>query len=64
MAVKMMARDYNSCCDDYRCEFIADTDADLENLPACTRTGSTAVSLESGRVKVVNTKGKWVEFGG
>ena len=64
MAYKMVARDYNSCCDDYKCEYIADTDADLENLPECTRTGSTAVSLESGKIKVVNTQGKWVDFGG
>lgn len=64
MAIKMMARDYNVCCDDYKCEYIADTDADLANLPECTRTGSTAVSLESGKVMVVNTQGKWVVFGG
>lgn len=64
MAYKMVSRDYNSCCNDYKCEYIADTDADLENLPECNRVGSTAVSLESGRIKVVNTQGEWVEFGG
>lgn len=64
MAYKMVARNYNSCCDDYKCEYIADTDADLAELPQCDRVGSTAVSLESGKVMVVNTQGKWVEFGG
>lgn len=44
-------------------EFICDTDADFEALPpACT--GSTAVSIESAKVMVVNTEGKWVVFGG
>ena len=44
-------------------EYICDTDADFANLPeACT--GSTAVSLESGKVMVVNTSGEWVAFGG
>lgn len=43
-------------------EFIVDTDADFEKLPpACT--GSTAVSIESAKVMVVNTEGKWVVFG-
>lgn len=64
MAYKMVARDYNCCGNNYKCEYIADTDADLENLPECDCVGSTAVSLESGRVMVVNTQGKWVEFGG
>ena len=64
MAIKMVARDYNTCCNDYRSEYIADTDADLENLPKCSRTGSTAVSIESGKVMVVNTQGEWVVFGG
>lgn len=64
MAIKLIEMKYHSCMDDCKCEYITDTDADLENLPKCTGTGSTAVSLESGRVKAVNTQGKWVEFGG
>lgn len=44
-----------------RKEFLCDTDADFDTLPsACT--GSTAVSIESGRVKIVNTSGEWVFF--
>ena len=46
-----------------RKEFICDTDTDFTNLPECV-AGSTAVSLESGTVKVVNTQGEWVTFGG
>ena len=43
-------------------EFLCDTDADFTNLPeSCV--GSTAVSIESGKVMVVNTEGNWVEFG-
>lgn len=47
-----------------RREYLVDTDADLENLPECPIPGSTAVSIASGKIKVVNTKGKWVDFGG
>lgn len=63
MAHKLVDRKYCACLDDYKCEFIVDTDADLENLPQAG-TGSTAVSLESGKVMVVNTQGNWVVFGG
>lgn len=46
-----------------RKEYLCDTDADFANLPvACV--GSTAVSIESGTVKIVNTAGEWVTFGG
>ena len=44
-------------------EFLCDTDADFESLPECD-PGSSAVSIESGNVKVVNTQGQWVPFGG
>lgn len=44
-------------------EFLCDMDADFANLPA-SDPGSTAVSIESGSVKMVNTKGEWVTFGG
>ena len=43
-------------------EFLCDTDADFAILPVCD-TGSMAVSIESGKVMVVNTAGSWVEFG-
>ena len=63
MAIKLMLREYRVWMDDYKHEYICDTDADLANLPECTGTGSTAVSLESGKVMVVNTQGEWVVFG-
>lgn len=62
MAIKLMTREWCKCTQDYRHEYIVDTDADFTDLPACG-TGSTAVSIESGRVMVVNTSGEWVEFG-
>lgn len=66
MAIEMVSKKKNYCAGKgvYKCEHIADTDADLANLPEGCGTGSTAVSLESGKVMVVNTQGKWVEFGG
>lgn len=63
MAIKLMTREWCKCAHEYKHEYIVDTDADLNDLPECG-TGSTAVSLESGTVKVVNTQGKWVTFGG
>lgn len=42
-------------------EFLCDTDADFASLPECC-VSSMAVSIESGKVMVVNTAGSWVEF--
>lgn len=64
MAIKMVSREYCACMDDYKKEYIVDNDSDLVNLPKCTGTGSTAVSIESGKIMVVNTNGQWVAFGG
>lgn len=44
-------------------EFLCDTDADFASLPECD-PGSSALSIESGSVKVVNTSSQWVAFGG
>lgn len=63
MAIKLISRKYNVFIDGYVKEYLVDTDTDFENLPEVC-TGSTAVSLESGNVKVVNTQGEWVTFGG
>lgn len=42
-------------------QYLCDTDADFERLPeACP--GSIAVSIQSGRIYVVNTQGAWVPF--
>lgn len=59
MAYKRINDSYVNGC---RKEYICDTDADFANLPeACT--GSSAVSLESGKVYVVSTFGNWIPFG-
>jgi len=63
MAIKLIDQEYCPYSKETKSEFICDTDADFANLPtACT--GSTAVSIESGTVKIVNTSGVWVTFGG
>lgn len=63
MAIKLVAREYVPFLDDYKCDFVVDTDSDFDKLPnACT--GSTAVSVESGTVRVVNASDEWANFGG
>ena len=64
MASKLILREYRVWMDDYRHEYICDTDEDFASLPETCGTGSSAVSLASGNVKVVNTQGEWVTFGG
>lgn len=64
MAIKLVSREYCECVDDYKKQYIADTDSDLSKLPTGSCVGSTAVSIASGKVMVVNTSGKWVTFGG
>lgn len=62
MAIKLTDRKWCAHADDYQHEFICDEDADFENLPEAG-TGSTAVSIQSGKVMVVNTQGEWMPFG-
>ena len=63
MAIKLIDQEFCSYSREMKSEYICDTDADFATLPkACT--GSTAVSIESGTVKIVNTSGVWVTFGG
>lgn len=63
MAIKLMSREWVPFTHDYRCEYICDNDADFASLPESS-VGSSAVSLESGKVMIVNTSGNWVAFGG
>ena len=44
-------------------KFLCDTDADVANLPQCCPS-STAVSISTGNIYVVNASGQWVKFGG
>lgn len=61
MAYKLINQEYCPFSNNYRREYLCDTDADFDNLPdACV--GSTAVSVETGNVLVVNTSGDWVAF--
>ena len=63
MAYKLINEEYCACVDAQRKEFLCDTDADFTTLPKCC-TGSTAVSVATGNVYVVNASGNWVAFGG
>ena len=63
MAIKLINQEFCPYSKETKKEFLCDTDADFASLPtACT--GSTAVSIESGSVMIVNTTGEWVAFGG
>lgn len=63
MAYKIIKEEYCPYSNDKRQEYICDADADFNDLPVCC-TGSTAVSVETGNVYVVNASGEWVLFGG
>lgn len=63
MAIKLIDREFCPYSGQTKDEYICDTDADFASLPtACT--GSTAVSIATGNVRIVNTSGNWVAFGG
>lgn len=60
--VKRVNKEWCACVQDFREDFIVDSDDDFANLPkACP--GSTALS-PSGTVMIVNASGNWVKFGG
>jgi hypothetical protein len=61
MAIKLIARTWSACVDDYKCDFIVDSNDDFENLPK-SGVGSTALS-PSGAIRMVNASGEWVPFG-
>lgn len=63
MAIKLTNREWCACVNDYKHEFICDTDSDFATLPDAS-VGSAAVSVETGNVQVVNASGEWVAFGG
>lgn len=60
MAIKLINSEYCACVNDYRKEFVCDSDADFDNLPKCC-VGSTALS-PSGAIRMVNASGEWVPF--
>ena len=61
MAYKLISRDYCAHVDDYRHEYICDSNKDFENLPKCC-PGSTAI-CPSGDIYMVNASGEWMPFG-
>lgn len=61
MAFKVVSSEYCAFDDNYRKEFVVDSDDDFEELPQCC-AGSTAIS-PSGAVCIVNASGEWVPFG-
>lgn len=63
MAIKLINQEYCPYGKEVKKEYICDTDTDFYSLPKCC-TGSTAVSIATGNVRIVNTKGEWVAFGG
>lgn len=63
MAHKQIDEIYCPYVEEMRKEFLCDTDADFATLPKCCM-GSTAVSIETGNVRIVNSNGDWVAFGG
>ena len=63
MAIKLIGEEYCPFSGECRKKFIADTVADVSDLPVCC-TGIMALVTEAGTVYMVNASGKWVEFGG
>ena len=63
MAIKKINQEYCICLNDYKQDFIVDTEADVSALPQCC-TGSTALVAQSGTAYIVNASGDWVVFGG
>ena len=62
MGISCTSMKRTSIVNEYRCEYICDTDADFATLPKAD-VGSTAVSIATGAIRVVNTAGEWVPFG-
>ncbi len=51
-------------CEHRKYDYVMDTDADAENLPATCASGSTAISVASGNIFMVNASGEWKLLGG
>lgn len=62
MAFKIVNEQYCTYREDEVLEILCDTDDDFSSLPKAI-TGSSAVSIKSGAIRVVNTSGEWVPFG-
>lgn len=62
MAIKMINHEWCACANDYKKEFVIDTDADAASLPECC-TGSAALAVETGSAYMVNASGVWQKVG-
>lgn len=62
MATKMINKEYCSYLDDYKQDFIVDTEADIATLPECC-TGSKALVAQTGVNYIVNASGAWCACG-
>lgn len=62
MAIELVNREWCAYADDFRCEYIVDSNDDFADLPK-SGAGSTALS-PSGDMVMVNASGEWVAFGG
>lgn len=63
MAVKLINKEYSPYLDEYKHDYIVDTESDIASLPECC-VGSSALVVESGAVYMVNASGIWAVFGG
>ena len=63
MAIVVTKRKWAPIAPGYQFECIADTEADVDNLPKCS-AGSTALVVATGNLYMVNASGKWALFGG
>ena len=61
--IKLVNMEWRRCLKDFQHDYIADTEADVPNLPKCC-TGSSALVVESGNIYMVNASGVWALYGG
>ena len=62
MATKLISREWCSCLESYRVEYVCDTVEEATALPACC-PGSQALVPGAGKLYMVNASGQWTEFG-
>ena len=63
MAYKLVNKEWSPHLDDYKHDYIADTESDITSLPQCC-VGSSALVVETGAVYMVNASGVWAVYGG
>lgn len=62
MAIKKISTKWCADVDDYRCEFILDSIADVVNLPKCGVGSTATVANSTCKVYMVNASGEWREL--